>query len=179
MSMLSLCVYNDLYGLHFRDYGLLWLPLRRPEGTWEFTNFKHHFYDCSVKRDVCPVWTPIENTKMSSKKKVVYFYDPDVGNFHYGPGHPMKPHRLSVTHSLVLNYGLHKKMQVFRPYIASSHDMARFHSEEYIEFLQRVTPQNIQVSPKHKTLIVTVKTFSSILLSLKHFLKHSMVCLLI
>ena len=82
---------------------------------------------------------------MSSKKKVVYFYDPDVGNFHYGPGHPMKPHRLSVTHSLVLNYGLHKKMQVFRPYIATSHDMARFHSEEYIEFLQRVTPQNIQV----------------------------------
>ena len=50
---------------------------------------------------------------MSSKKKVVYFYDPDVGNFHYGPGHPMKPHRLSVTHALVLNYGLHKKMQVF------------------------------------------------------------------
>jgi len=75
---------------------------------------------------------------------VVYFYDHDVGNFHYGPGHPMKPHRLAVTHSLVLNYGLHKKMKVFRPYIASSHDMTRFHSEEYIEFLQRVTPQNIQ-----------------------------------
>ena len=33
---------------------------------------------------------------------------------------------------------------IFRPYIASSHDMHRFHSEEYIEFLQRVTPQNIQ-----------------------------------
>ena len=80
-----------------------------------------------------------------SKSKVVYFYDHDVGNFHYGPGHPMKPHRLAVTHSLVLNYGLHKKMKVFRPYIASSHDMTRFHSEEYIEFLQRVTPQNIQV----------------------------------
>ena len=81
-----------------------------------------------------------------SKAKVVYFYDHDVGNFHYGPGHPMKPHRLAVTHSLVLNYGLQKKMKVFRPYIASSHDMTRFHSEEYIEFLQRVTPQNIQVS---------------------------------
>jgi len=68
-----------------------------------------------------------------------------VGNFHYGPGHPMKPHRLSVTHSLVLNYGLHKSLQMFRPYVATAHDMARFHSEEYIEFLQRVTPQNIQV----------------------------------
>lgn len=30
-------------------------------------------------------------------RRVSYFYDPDVGNFHYGPGHPMKPHRLSVS----------------------------------------------------------------------------------
>jgi len=80
----------------------------------------------------------------SSKKVVAYFYDCDVGNFHYGPRHPMKPHRLAVTHSLVLNYGLDRKMQLFRPYRASAHDMCRFHSEEYVEFLQRVTPQNIQ-----------------------------------
>ncbi|CAH2235956.1 histone deacetylase 3 [Pararge aegeria] len=80
--------------------------------------------------------------------RVAYFYNPDVGNFHYGPGHPMKPHRLSVTHSLVLNYGLHKKMQIYRPYRASAHDMCRFHSEDYIEFLQNVTPQNIQTYSK-------------------------------
>lgn len=75
---------------------------------------------------------------------VAYFYDADVGNYHYGPGHPMKPHRLAVTHSLVLNYGLYKKTQVYRPYRASTHDMCRFHSEEYIDFLQNVTPQNVQ-----------------------------------
>ena len=34
--------------------------------------------------------------------------------------------------------------QVYRPYRASVHDMCRFHSEDYIDFLQRVTPQNIQ-----------------------------------
>ncbi|XP_059048870.1 histone deacetylase 3 [Achroia grisella] len=79
-----------------------------------------------------------------TQHRVAYFYNADVGNFHYGPGHPMKPHRLSVTHSLVLNYGLHKKMQIYRPYRASAHDMCRFHSEDYIEFLQNVTPQNIQ-----------------------------------
>lgn len=80
-------------------------------------------------------------------KTVAYFYDPDVGNFHYGEeqgctggvlggrgfeagattsglgtdelslpspgaGHPMKPHRLALTHSLVLHYGLYKKMIV-------------------------------------------------------------------
>lgn len=76
--------------------------------------------------------------------RVAYFYDMDVGNFHYGPGHPMKPHRLAVTHSLVLNYGLYKKMQIYRPYRANAHDMCRFHSEDYIDFLQRVTPQNVQ-----------------------------------
>lgn len=30
-----------------------------------------------------------------------------------GAGHPMKPHRLSLTHSLVLHYGLYKKMMVW------------------------------------------------------------------
>lgn len=87
--------------------------------------------------------------KMSCNKKVSYFYNPDVGNFHYGPGHPMKPHRLSVIHSLVLNYQLHKKMQIYRPYRASTHDMCRFHSEDYVEFLQRVTPQNLQGYTKY------------------------------
>jgi acetoin utilization deacetylase AcuC-like enzyme len=80
--------------------------------------------------------------------RVSYFYNADVGNFHYGPGHPMKPHRLAVIHSLVVKYNLHNKMQIYRPYRATSHDMQRFHSEEYIEFLQRVTPQNIQSTIK-------------------------------
>ena len=29
-----------------------------------------------------------------------------MGNYHYGPGHPMKPHRLTLTHNLLLAYGL-------------------------------------------------------------------------
>ncbi|XP_033636337.1 histone deacetylase 3-like [Asterias rubens] len=86
---------------------------------------------------------------MSTPQTIAYFYDADVGNFHYGPGHPMKPHRLSLTHNLVLNYGLYKKLQVYRPYKANMHDMCRFHSEDYIDFLHRVTPQNIQTFTKH------------------------------
>lgn len=63
--------------------------------------------------EILPVnWVP---DKMSAKK-VSYFFNSDVGNFHYGPGHPMKPHRLSVIHHLIMNYGLHKKMEVYRPY---------------------------------------------------------------
>ena len=77
-----------------------------------------------------------------SRNRVAYFYEPDVGNYHYGASHPMKPHRLSLTHSLVFGYNLQRKMDVFRPYRATAYDMTRFHTEEYIDFLQRVTPTN-------------------------------------
>lgn len=80
--------------------------------------------------------------------RVVYFFDPDVGNFHYGPGHPMKPQRMAVTNCLVLNYGLQSKMSVYKPYRATFHDMCRFHSEEYVTFLSRVTPSNISTFTK-------------------------------
>eukprot|EP01136_Pigoraptor_vietnamica_P017658 Opistho-1_new@63140 len=83
-----------------------------------------------------------------SKQRVCYFYDPDVGNFHYGPGHPMKPHRLSLTHNLVLNYGLYRKMELYRPYRATEFDMSRFHSADYIDFLKRVTPDNVDMFSK-------------------------------
>uniref|UniRef100_H2ZGM4 Histone deacetylase n=1 Tax=Ciona savignyi TaxID=51511 RepID=H2ZGM4_CIOSA len=88
---------------------------------------------------------PLVDLSMSeaNNNKVAYFYDMDVSRFHYGPGHPMKPHRLALTHTLVLHYGLHNKMQMFKPYRATSHDMCRFHSEEYISFLQRITPMNL------------------------------------
>merc|ERR1719245_2746422 len=42
-------------------------------------------------------------------------------------------------------------MQVYRPYIASGPDMNRFHSEEYIEFLAKVSPSNIQQFSKSLT----------------------------
>ena len=48
-----------------------------------------------------------------SKLKVAYFYHPETGSYYYGPGHPMKPQRIKMTHNLVLNYGLYKKMEIF------------------------------------------------------------------
>lgn len=84
-----------------------------------------------------------------TKKRVAYFYDPEVGNYHYGPGHPMKPHRLSVTHSLVLNYDLHHAMSVYRPSPASSQDISKWHDEDYIKFLQKVSPLNAPNFNKH------------------------------
>lgn len=76
------------------------------------------------------------------KNKISYFYDPEVGNFYYGQGHPMKPHRVRMTHNLLMHYGLHKEMEIFRPALASAEDMTQFHSDEYIEFLRLITPDN-------------------------------------
>jgi histone deacetylase 1/2 len=50
----------------------------------------------------------------------------------------MKPHRLTLTHSLVLAYKLHDKMEVYRPHRASKEDMAEFHDADYLEFLERI-----------------------------------------
>lgn len=56
---------------------------------------------------------PLSNGVSANNKKVAYFYDSDVGNYAYVSGHPMKPHRIRMTHSLVMNYGLYKKMEIY------------------------------------------------------------------
>lgn len=41
----------------------------------------------------------------------------EYGEMYYGANHPMKPHRLCMTHHLVLAYDLHKRMEVYvRPF---------------------------------------------------------------
>lgn len=40
----------------------------------------------------------------------------DIGNYYYGQGHPMKPHRIRMTHNLLLNYGLYRKMEIYVSY---------------------------------------------------------------
>ena len=47
------------------------------------------------------------------KSRVCYFYDNEIGNYYYGQGHPMKPHRIRMAHNLLLNYGLYRKMEIY------------------------------------------------------------------
>jgi histone deacetylase 1/2 len=77
------------------------------------------------------------------KRRVAYFYDGEIGNYHYGQGHPMKPHRVRMTHNLVVNYGLYRKMDVFRPKLVSAAQLTRFHSDDYVNFLRLITPDNM------------------------------------
>lgn len=60
-----------------------------------------------------PIDPPALNGTGASKKKVAYFYDSDVGNYAYVAGHPMKPHRIRLAHSLIMNYGTYKKMEIY------------------------------------------------------------------
>ncbi|KAJ2028525.1 histone deacetylase, partial [Coemansia sp. S2] len=76
------------------------------------------------------------------RPRVAYYMREQAGNFHYGKQHPMKPHRLTLTNHLVLNYGLHKYMDVFEPRRATEEEIREFHAEDYIDFLKRVTPDN-------------------------------------
>lgn len=47
-----------------------------------------------------------------SKRRVAYYYDTSVGNYSYGTSHPMKPHRMRITHDLIAAYGMLDKMHV-------------------------------------------------------------------
>ncbi|OBT97974.1 histone deacetylase [Pseudogymnoascus verrucosus] len=85
-----------------------------------------------------------------SKKKVAYFYDSDVGNYAYVAGHPMKPHRIRLAHSLIMNYGTYKKMEIYRAKPATKHEMTQFHTDEYVDFLQKVTPDNMDAFMKEQ-----------------------------
>ncbi|EAS33504.3 histone deacetylase RPD3 [Coccidioides immitis RS] len=86
----------------------------------------------------------------AEKKRVAYFYDSDVGNYAYVAGHPMKPHRIRMTHSLVMNYSLYKKMEIYRAKPATRLEMTQFHTDEYIDFLSKVTPDNMESFQKEQ-----------------------------
>ncbi|KAK5162742.1 histone deacetylase [Saxophila tyrrhenica] len=96
--------------------------------------------------------TPLESsaTTTSKPRKVAYFYDSDVGNYAYNAGHPMKPHRIRMAHSLIMNYGLYKKLEIYRAKPASKFEMTQFHTDEYVDFLQRVTPDNMDAFAKEQ-----------------------------
>ncbi|KAJ2655060.1 hypothetical protein GGH99_007234, partial [Coemansia sp. RSA 1285] len=89
---------------------------------------------------------------MGLRKRVTYYYDEDVGNYNYGYMHPMKPFRMRMAHSLVAAYGLDRKMSIVRPPRASKQQLTRFHSDDYMEFLSRVTPEVAELEPEHASV---------------------------
>ncbi|CAD5170031.1 unnamed protein product [Musa acuminata subsp. malaccensis] len=80
----------------------------------------------------------------ATKRKVCYFYDPEIGNYYYGQGHPMKPHRIRMTHALLAHYGLLGNLQVYKPNPARDRDLCRFHADDYVAFLRSISPETQQ-----------------------------------
>jgi histone deacetylase 1/2 len=56
----------------------------------------------------------------------------------------MKPHRLKLAHHLILTYGLYKQMDCYRPHPATTGEMTQFHSDDYVQFLSKVSPDNLR-----------------------------------
>ncbi|WOL10905.1 histone deacetylase 19 [Canna indica] len=86
---------------------------------------------------------PLSSVGDVAKRRVCYFYEPEVGNYYYGQGHPMKPHRIRMTHALLQAYGLLDRMRVLRPSPLPECDLCRFHADDYITFLRSATPDKV------------------------------------
>ncbi|POY71946.1 hypothetical protein BMF94_5029 [Rhodotorula taiwanensis] len=79
-----------------------------------------------------------------SAPRVSYYFPKGVGEYHFGERHPMKPHRLTLTNHLVIGYGLHRQMDMYQPRPATKDELEMFHDEDYVDFLARVTPDNVR-----------------------------------
>lgn len=96
---------------------------------------------------------PFDELKVDPRKRrVAYFYDQDVGNYFYGTGHCMKPHRIRMAHSLIMNYELYKKMEIYRAQPATNLELTQFHTDEYIDFIDRVTPDNLHLFEREQVI---------------------------
>ena len=84
--------------------GLSWYLLEKQEPA---------AHKSSIMTSFAPVDVQLTAPTGTDKKTVAYFYDSDVGNYAYVAGHPMKPHRIRMAHSLIMNYGLYKKMEIY------------------------------------------------------------------
>jgi len=81
---------------------------------------------------------------MSHKPVVSYFFDNEIGIYHLGNSHPMKPLRVAITDELVQSYGLYPKMKVYdKSFInVSDDDLTVFHSTEYIDLIKEISTEN-------------------------------------
>ncbi|EGF99116.1 uncharacterized protein MELLADRAFT_118370 [Melampsora larici-populina 98AG31] len=82
-----------------------------------------------------------------SPARVAYYFPKGVGEYHFGKGHPMKPHRLTILNHLVAGYGLHNHMEFHSPRPASREELEVFHSAPYLDFLEL---NNIRTLPDQK-----------------------------
>nr|XP_044996880.1 histone deacetylase 8 isoform X2 [Jaculus jaculus] len=57
------------------------------------------------------------------------------------------PKRASMVHSLIEAYALHKQMRIVKPKVASMEEMASFHTDAYLQHLQKVSQEGDEDHP--------------------------------
>ncbi|KAF2196309.1 histone deacetylase 3 [Delitschia confertaspora ATCC 74209] len=115
------------------------------ELTQEFPNY-HTFKQFSPAEKMRIIEKEAIDNGMEKPKgyNVSFHYNPEVEYHHFGTSHPMKPWRLTLTKQLILSYGLHYTMDLHEPLAATYEELAVFHDREYLDFLKKITPENVQ-----------------------------------
>ncbi len=70
--------------------------------------------------------------------KTAFIYSDDFAKYDYGPGHPLKPFRLKLTHDLIKAYGLLAlpDIRVVEAKPAGEEDLLLYHNRDYIDILK-------------------------------------------
>ena len=120
------CSRNERYGTMTKQSIVQDYKHPQPGTTSTFT------VDEKVRREV---WS--NGIRRPKGYVVSYHANPDMEKMHFGPKHPMKPWRLTLTNKIVLAYGMHEAMDLYIPRAATPQELKEFHREDYIDFLQR------------------------------------------
>ncbi|KAL9101193.1 MAG: hypothetical protein Q9163_003532 [Psora crenata] len=91
------------------------------------------------------------NIKKPKGLIVSYHANPEMEDMHFGRNHPMKPWRLTLTNKIVMAYGMHKAMEVYKPRRATPEEIGNFHKADYVDFLQSVMPGQNTYIPATQT----------------------------
>lgn len=73
-----------------------------------------------------------------SKRRVAYFYNEEASTFFFQKGSPFNSWRAALAHNLMMEYGLLKHVDFHLTPKATSADLMRFHSPDYIKSLERL-----------------------------------------
>ena len=70
--------------------------------------------------------------------KTAFIYSDDFAKYDYGPGHPLKPFRLKLTHELIKAYGLLSlpDVRVVEARPAKEDDLLLYHTRDYLDVLK-------------------------------------------
>lgn len=55
----------------------------------------------------------------------------------------MRPERIAMAHSLVVNMGLYRHLNIYHGRHSAKEEMARFHSEDYLSYLEQYVSRDI------------------------------------